>query len=59
VSQVAVERQPEGALSVEIGRAAGVKCERCWKYLTDVGANPAWPTICPPCAAAVEENLKA
>jgi isoleucyl-tRNA synthetase len=58
VSQVAVERQPQGALSVEIGRAAGVKCERCWKYLTDVGANPAWPTICPPCAAAVEEILK-
>jgi isoleucyl-tRNA synthetase len=43
---------------VEIGRAAGVKCERCWKYSTDVGANPAWPTICPPCAAAVEEILK-
>ena len=58
VSQVAVERAAEGALSVEIGRAAGVKCERCWKYLTDVGANPAWPTICPPCAAAVEEFLK-
>jgi isoleucyl-tRNA synthetase len=58
VSQVAVERQPEGALSVEIGRAAGVKCERCWKYSTDVGANPAWPTICPPCVAAVEEILK-
>ncbi|MGA2326347.1 MAG: isoleucine--tRNA ligase [Bryobacteraceae bacterium] len=58
VSQVAVERQPEGALSVEIGRAAGVKCERCWKYSTDVGTNPAWPTICPPCVAAVEEILK-
>ncbi|MGO9096087.1 MAG: isoleucine--tRNA ligase [Bryobacteraceae bacterium] len=58
VSQVAVERAAEGQLSVEIGRAAGVKCERCWKYLTDVGANPAWPTICPPCAAAVEEFLK-
>ncbi|MGC9971442.1 MAG: isoleucine--tRNA ligase [Bryobacteraceae bacterium] len=58
VSQVSVERQPDGALSVEIGRAAGVKCERCWKYSTDVGANPAWPTICPPCAAAVEEILK-
>jgi isoleucyl-tRNA synthetase len=58
VSQVGVERAAEGELSVQIDRAAGVKCERCWKYLTDVGANPAWPTICPPCAAAVEEFLK-
>ena len=27
------------ALSVAIERADGVKCERCWKYTTDVGSN--------------------
>jgi len=56
VSQVSVEQRP-GELSVEVDRAAGTKCERCWKYSTDVGANPAWPTICPACADAVAEIL--
>jgi isoleucyl-tRNA synthetase len=26
-----------------------VKCERCWHYRDDVGANPAHPTICGRC----------
>jgi isoleucyl-tRNA synthetase len=56
VSQVAVEQGGEG-LSVEVERAAGVKCERCWKYTLDVGSHAAFPTICAPCAAAVEEIL--
>jgi isoleucyl-tRNA synthetase len=53
VSQVALERA--GALSVHIERAAGRKCERCWKYSTGVGADARFPTICGPCAEAVEE----
>jgi isoleucyl-tRNA synthetase len=57
VSQVALERQPDGALSVEVERAAGAKCERCWKYTTDVGSHPEWPTICAACAEAVSEVL--
>jgi isoleucyl-tRNA synthetase len=59
VSQVTIEKEPEQTLAVEIGRAAGTKCERCWKYTTDVGSNPRWPTICRPCAEAVEEIVKA
>jgi isoleucyl-tRNA synthetase len=58
VSQVAVEQQPGGELAVEIGRAAGTKCERCWKYTTDVGSNPAFPTVCAACAEALQEILK-
>jgi isoleucyl-tRNA synthetase len=40
-----------------VERAAGAKCERCWKYKTDIGSNPAFPTICATCSEAVEEIL--
>jgi isoleucyl-tRNA synthetase len=57
VSQVAVE--PGDGLSVKVERAEGVKCERCWKYTTDVGSNAAYPTVCAACGAAVDEMLNA
>jgi isoleucyl-tRNA synthetase len=53
VSQVALDRAD--TLSVHVERAAGRKCERCWKYSTDVGIDARFPTICGPCAEAVEE----
>jgi isoleucyl-tRNA synthetase len=58
VSQVELARSADGAIGVKVERAAGAKCERCWKYTTDTGSNAAYPTICAPCAAAVEENLR-
>ena len=33
-------------------KADGQKCERCWHWETNVGANPEYPTIC--CARCVE-----
>jgi len=54
VSQANLSNHGSG-LSVKIERADGVKCERCWKYTTDVGSNPDFPTICARCAAAVSE----
>jgi isoleucyl-tRNA synthetase len=56
VSQVSVNNHDD-ALKVAIERAAGVKCQRCWKYTTDVGSNVDFPTICSGCSAAVTENL--
>jgi isoleucyl-tRNA synthetase len=55
VSQVQLENGTGGAVDVKVERAAGAKCERCWKYTTDIGSNPTYPTICAACAAAVEE----
>ncbi|HEX6897986.1 MAG TPA: isoleucine--tRNA ligase, partial [Bryobacteraceae bacterium] len=56
VSQVVL--QPgHGALEVEIERAQGQKCERCWKYTTDVGNNTEFPTLCSACVDAVREIL--
>jgi isoleucyl-tRNA synthetase len=57
VSQVEVKRVAEGDLSVEVERAAGQKCERCWRYTTDTGADSHYPTVCGRCAQAVGEML--
>ena len=58
VSQVALEPGEAGAaVGVKVERAAGEKCERCWKYTTDVGSDPKFPTVCAACAGAVDEML--
>jgi isoleucyl-tRNA synthetase len=44
--------------SARVLKADGQKCERCWHWETDVGSDPAHPTICARCVAAVKENLK-
>ena len=44
------QARPKAIVAVTVERAAGVKCERCWKYTTDVGSDAAFPTICAPCA---------
>jgi isoleucyl-tRNA synthetase len=56
VSQVALNRTDGAALSVEVERAEGQKCERCWKYTTDVGSSARYPTICGSCAGAIDES---
>ncbi len=58
VSEVVLESQSAAGLSVRVERASGVKCERCWKYTSDTGANAQLPTICRACADAVVEMLE-
>jgi len=38
---------------LQVARAAGTKCARCWNYVQDVGAHAAHPAICGRCVAAV------
>ena len=53
VSQVEVH---EGdTQEVEITRADGEKCERCWNYSTRVGEFAEYPTVCERCARALAE----
>jgi isoleucyl-tRNA synthetase len=59
VSQVDLEPSADTAIQVKVERAAGQKCERCWKYTTDVGSDPEFATICAACAGAVREVLNA
>jgi isoleucyl-tRNA synthetase len=54
VSQVEVNRGPGDGVSIEIQRAEGAKCERCWKYTLDVGNDPEFPTLCAPCSDAIK-----
>jgi isoleucyl-tRNA synthetase len=39
------------ALSIKAKASNAIKCERCWHYRDDVGADPAHPTICGRCTS--------
>jgi len=43
----------EGPLAITAERSGGQKCERCWIYAEDVGKDPAHPSLCGKCAAAL------
>ncbi len=45
-----------GQPGVTVERAAGGKCQRCWKHLTTVGINAAHPTLCARCAGVVTQQ---
>ena len=53
VSRVELSNHAAEGVNVKIERAPGVKCGRCWKFKLDVGAMPAYPTICQTCADVV------
>jgi isoleucyl-tRNA synthetase len=56
VSQVEVH---EGnAFNVEIQRADGEKCERCWNYSVRVGEFDKYPTVCERCEGALTEIFR-
>ncbi|MDE1153405.1 MAG: isoleucine--tRNA ligase [Micavibrio sp.] len=46
-------------VAVSFTKAEGQKCERCWKYTTDVGSDPAHAVLCARCAGVVSKELKA
>ncbi|HEY8965968.1 MAG TPA: isoleucine--tRNA ligase [Candidatus Methylacidiphilales bacterium] len=45
--------KPGAAVAVEVTRAPGEKCARCWKYDETLGADAAHPALCGRCAQAV------
>ncbi len=38
---------------IEVKKADGAKCERCWNYSTHVGEDQAYPTLCERCSPVV------
>jgi isoleucyl-tRNA synthetase len=40
-------------LEVEVTRAVGQKCERCWNYREAVGRDATHPTLCDRCLEAI------
>jgi isoleucyl-tRNA synthetase len=48
---------PAGPPVVQITRAPGSKCARCWRVLEEVGRQPNHPSLCARCADAVDSGL--
>jgi isoleucyl-tRNA synthetase len=44
-----------GQVHVEVRKADGAKCERCWNYSTRVGEDKKYPTVCERCSAVLKE----
>ena len=44
-----------GGVHVEVRKADGAKCERCWNYSTQVGEDRTYPTVCERCSAVLKE----
>jgi isoleucyl-tRNA synthetase len=59
VSAVTLEEAPSGngsaVVTVQVSKAPGQKCERCWNYSTHVGEDKSYPTVCERCSAALKE----
>src|SRR5437667_4823298 len=53
--QQAVSGNGASAIHVEVTRASGTKCERCWTYSTHVGEDKQYPTVCERCSRALAE----
>jgi isoleucyl-tRNA synthetase len=56
VSRVALEESKDGAVSVEVFRADGARCERCWTYSENVGRLGIHPGVCERCAGVLAEG---
>lgn len=44
-----------GGVHVEVKKAEGLKCDRCWNYSTHVGEDKAYSTVCERCSAVLKE----
>jgi len=42
-------------VKVDVKKADGAKCDRCWNYSTQVGENKNYPTVCERCNAVLAE----
>ncbi len=54
VSEVRLKKDSEiRGIQVQVRRAEGNKCERCWNYDTYVGKDKAHPSLCRRCLGAI------
>jgi isoleucyl-tRNA synthetase len=44
-----------GGVHVEVKKAGGSKCDRCWNYSMHVGEDKNYPTVCERCSAVLKE----
>jgi len=53
--ELGVSTNGTGGVTVQISKAAGKKCERCWNYSIHVGEDAKYPTVCERCSAVLKE----
>jgi isoleucyl-tRNA synthetase len=53
VSRLEIQADDAGTLRVEVSKAGGTKCDRCWHWETDVGSHAGHPLLCGRCVNAV------
>ena len=41
---------------VQVGKAPGLKCERCWNFSIHVGEDKNYPTVCERCSAVLRRS---
>ena len=51
------ESARSGQASITIERAAGVKCERCWRIVPKISSEPASAGLCDRCQDALAETV--
>jgi isoleucyl-tRNA synthetase len=42
-------------VDIEVGKARGVKCERCWRFVPSLHQEPEWAGLCDRCVDALAE----
>jgi isoleucyl-tRNA synthetase len=60
VSEVALTvgaRDDADRLSVNIEKASGVRCDRCWRYVPSTRTEPDWAGLCDRCVEALAEPV--
>jgi isoleucyl-tRNA synthetase len=45
------------SVRVDVGKARGVKCGRCWRFVPSVRSEPDWSGICDRCVEALAEPV--
>jgi isoleucyl-tRNA synthetase len=56
VSQVALATQPDGELTIEVARAAGGRCPRCWRWIDAFADGVENTRFCPRCVGALRDR---
>jgi isoleucyl-tRNA synthetase len=46
-----------GQIAISVSHAPGAKCERCWRYVARMSADPDRPGICDRCVDALAEAV--
>jgi len=53
--ELGVSTNGTGGVTVQVSKAGGKKCERCWNYSIHVGEDAKYPTVCERCSAVLKE----